>query len=89
VGKPRRKQKGIEGMRLLRKRLIALRGGESRVEISRDTYPPTTEIWKVPPGYDESQLPALGEDFPNPDGTPPTPAPPPRVSDPEQTIWGG
>lgn len=89
VGKPRRKQKGIAGMRLLRKRLIALRGGESRVEISRDTYPPTTEIWKVPPGYDESQLPALGEDFPNPEGTSPAPTPPPRVSDPEQTIWGG
>ena len=89
VGKPRRKQKGMDGMRLLRKRLIALRGGENRVETTRDTYPPTTEIWKVPPGYDESQLPALGEDFPNPDGTPPAPTPPPRVSDPEQTIWGG
>jgi vancomycin resistance protein YoaR len=87
IGKPKRKQKGADGMKLLRKRLIAVRGGPSRIETSRDNYPPTTEIWKVPPGYDENELPPLGEDFPNPDN--PSPPPPPRVSDPEQTIWGG
>jgi vancomycin resistance protein YoaR len=88
MAKPRRKQKGQDGMTLLRKRLIALRGGgPDRIETSRDNYPPTTEIWKVPPGYDESELPPLGEDFPNPDDAPPKSAPP--RPDPEQTIWGG
>ncbi len=87
IGKPRRKQKGLDGIKLLRKRLIVPRGGPSRVETSRDTYPPTTEIWKVPPGYDETDLPPLGEDFPNPDNAGSAPAP--RTSDPEQTIWGG
>jgi vancomycin resistance protein YoaR len=85
--KPRRKQKGLDGMRILRKRLIAFRGGPSRIETSHDTYPPTTEIWKVPPGFDESELPPLGEDFPSSDNTAPSP-PPPRA-DPEKTIWGG
>jgi vancomycin resistance protein YoaR len=89
---PRRKQKGAEGMRLLRKRVVLLyggeyRGGETRVEVSRDTYPPTTEIWRVPPGYDEAALPPLGEDFPNPDA--PRPSAPTPPMDPEQTIWGG
>jgi vancomycin resistance protein YoaR len=83
--KPRRKQKGLDGIKLLRKRRIAFRGGPTRIETSRDTYPPTTEIWKVPPGYDESELPPLGEDFPSPDDAPP----PPPKPDPEATIWGG
>lgn len=87
IAKPKRKQKGLDGMRLLRKRLIALRDGASRVEISRDSYPPTTEIWRVPPGYDENELPPLGEDFANPDNPSATPVPP-RTTDPEQTIWG-
>ena len=87
IATPKRKQKGLDGMLLLRKRLVVLRGAPVRVETSRDLYPPTTEIWKVPPGYDEVDLPPLGEDLPNPDNPNP-PAPPPRVSDPEQTIWG-
>jgi vancomycin resistance protein YoaR len=90
TAKPRRKQKGLDGMKLLRKRVISFlgsfRGGASRVETSRDTYPPTTEIWKVPPGYDESELPPLGEDFPDADNAP---APQQPRPDPEQTIWGG
>jgi vancomycin resistance protein YoaR len=89
TAKPRRKQKGQEGIKLLRKRLIAFRGGgPSRIETSHDTYPPTAEIWKVPPGYDESELPPLGEDLPAPDDAPPASPPPPRP-DPEQTIWSG
>lgn len=89
TAKPRRKQKGRDGIRLLRKRLIAFRGGgPSRIETTRDTYPPTTEIWKVPPGYDESELPPLGEDFPAADDAPAA-APSPPTPDPEQTIWGG
>jgi vancomycin resistance protein YoaR len=86
--KPKRKQKGVDGIRLLRKRLVVRRGGVDRVETSRDTYPPTTEIWRVPPGYDESELPPLGEDPPSPDDATPAPSPH-RASDPEQTIWGG
>jgi vancomycin resistance protein YoaR len=80
---PRRKQRGADGMKLLRKRVIAMRGGTTRVETTRDTYPPTTEIWKVPPGYDETNLPPLGEDFPDHPSPPPAP-----TADPEQTLWG-
>jgi hypothetical protein len=86
--KPKRKQKGIDGIKLLRKRLVVPRVGSSRVETSRDNYPPTTEIWRVPPGFDEADLPPLGEDLSNQD-SPDSPAPPPaHDSDPEQTIWG-
>jgi hypothetical protein len=66
TGKPKRKQKGIDGMEILRTRVLSYRGGSRRVESSHDTYPPTQEIWQVPMGYDESDLPPLGEDFPNP-----------------------
>jgi hypothetical protein len=66
IAKPKRKQKGIEGMRLLRTRVLAFKGGRRKVESSHDTYPPTQEIWQVPPGFDESELPPLGEDPPKP-----------------------
>ena len=65
--KPKRKQKGIEGMELIRSRVIVFHDGRRRVEQGRDLYPPTTEIWHVPPGYDESTLPPLGMDLPKPD----------------------
>jgi vancomycin resistance protein YoaR len=68
--KPKRKQKGIDGMELLRSRIIAFHDGHRKVEIGRDVYPPTTEIWHVPPGFDESQLPPLGEDLPKIDEPP-------------------
>jgi vancomycin resistance protein YoaR len=61
--KPKRKQKGIDGMQLRRSRWLAFHDGHRRVESSRDTYPPTQEIWQIPPGYDERDLPALGEDL--------------------------
>jgi vancomycin resistance protein YoaR len=73
IGKPKRKQKGIDGVEILRKRVITYRGGARRVESSHDTYPPTQEIWQVPPGYDSRGLPPLGEDFPEPDATRPLP----------------
>jgi len=63
VSKPKRKQKGIDGMELLRSRVIAWHDGHRKVESSRDVYPPTKEIWHVPPGFDESTLPPLGEDL--------------------------
>jgi vancomycin resistance protein YoaR len=66
AARPRRKQKGADGMELSRWRTIAFRDGPTRLEKSRDTYPPTDEIWQIPPGYDESQLPPLGEDFARP-----------------------
>jgi hypothetical protein len=62
--KPKRKQKGIDGMEILRTRVLSYRAGPRRVESSHDTYPPTPEIWQVPAGYDEEDLPPLGEDFP-------------------------
>jgi vancomycin resistance protein YoaR len=64
VAKPKRKQKGIEGMELFRSRVIAYHDGRRKVENGRDVYPPTTEIWHVPPGFDESTLPPLGMDMP-------------------------
>lgn len=62
VSQPKRKQKGIDGMELLRSRVIAWHDGHRKVESSRDVYPPTKEVWQVPPGYDETTLPPLGED---------------------------
>jgi len=70
VTKPKRKQKGIEGMELWRSRVIAFHDGRKKVESGRDVYPPTTEIWHVPPGFDESTLPPLGEDMPKGDEPP-------------------
>jgi len=63
VAKPKRKQKGIDGMELLRSRVIAWHDGHRKVESSRDVYPPTKEVWQVPPGFDETTLPPLGEDL--------------------------
>jgi len=73
VDAPKRKQKGIDGMAILRTRVLAYRGGPRRVETSHDTYPPTQEIWQVPPGYDENDLPPLGEDLPKPADAKPQP----------------
>jgi hypothetical protein len=69
IGRPKRKQKGMDGMELSRWRVLAAVDGHQppKVERSHDVYPPTTEIWQVPPGYDESQLPPLGEDPPKAD----------------------
>jgi vancomycin resistance protein YoaR len=64
VAKPKRKQKGIDGMELYRARVIVFPDGHKKVEGGRDVYPPTSEIWHVPPGFDESSLPPLGEDLP-------------------------
>jgi vancomycin resistance protein YoaR len=62
VSQPKRKQKGKDGMELLRSRVIAWHDGHRKVESSRDVYPPTKEVWHVPPGFDETTLPPLGED---------------------------
>jgi hypothetical protein len=54
------KQKGIRGYSIRKTRTISLLGGERRVEVTTDVYPPTFEIYLVPPGADaEALLPPL------------------------------
>lgn len=55
------KQHGIKGYRIKRTRKITYADGTHKVEDSTDFYPPTTEIYLVPTGFDESRLPALPE----------------------------
>jgi vancomycin resistance protein YoaR len=64
---PKKKQKGIDGLELRRARVIAFHDGHRKVETGRDVYPPTLEIWHIPPGFDESTLPPLGEELPKPE----------------------
>lgn len=58
------KQHGIKGFKIKRSRLFTYPNGTTKKEEATDSYPPTVEIYKVPPGFDESLLPALptGED---------------------------
>lgn len=53
------KQHGIKGYRIKRIRTISYADGTRKVEDSTDFYPPTTEIYLVPPGFDEGRLPSL------------------------------
>ena len=57
------KQHGINGFRIKRSRLLKS-AGHSKKEVATDFYPPTTEIYHVPVGFDVSMLPPLpgGED---------------------------
>lgn len=71
------KQHGIKGYRIKRSRLLKYPDGTSKKEEATDFYPPTTEIYHVPVGFDVAQLPALpggeGEDADlggNPSATP-------------------
>jgi vancomycin resistance protein YoaR len=54
-----RKQHGIKGYHLDLVRTLRYASGSERVERTRGFYPPTTEIWLVPPGFDVAKLPAL------------------------------
>ena len=60
------KQHGIKGYRIRRSRLLKYPDGTSKKEEATDFYPPTTEIYHVPVGFDVALLPALpggeGED---------------------------
>jgi len=56
------KQHGIRGFRVKRTRTVTFEDGRKKVESNVDTYPPTTEIYAVPPGFDESKLPPLPTD---------------------------
>jgi vancomycin resistance protein YoaR len=56
------KQHGMAGFRIKRSRVITLANGTRRQELTTDTYPPTTEIYEVPEGFDEALLPPLPVD---------------------------
>ncbi len=66
AGKVKLKQKGIRGLSIRKTRVIHLAGGPDKVEVTTDTYPPTFEIYLVPPGTDvATALPPLpGDDAP-------------------------
>jgi vancomycin resistance protein YoaR len=64
------KQHGIKGYRVKRTRTLVYADGRRHVETNTDYYPPTTEIYQVPPGFDVSVLPPL----PDADGDDPAPA---------------
>lgn len=55
-GKILRKQHGLVGYTVERERRFVYRDGTERVEKSTDHYPPTAEIFLVPPGTDEEML---------------------------------
>lgn len=62
-GVVRLKQKGIRGYSIKKTRVIHLAGGRDKVEVTTDTYPPTFEIYQVPPGTDaDTVLPPLPDD---------------------------
>jgi vancomycin resistance protein YoaR len=63
------KQHGIRGYRIERIRTIFFEDGTKKVERSKDLYPPTTEIYKVPVGFDESLLPPLPAPADDEDGS--------------------
>ncbi|HWL84282.1 MAG TPA: VanW family protein [Polyangiaceae bacterium] len=75
AGKVIVKQHGIFGYRIERERILRFRGGKERVEKNKDFYPPTTEIYDVPPGFDVSLLPPLPTVTPD-DAADPTAAAP-------------
>ncbi len=53
------KQHGIRGFKVERHRTIVDADGTRREEKNVDVYPPTNEVYAVPPGFDVSQLPPL------------------------------
>lgn len=53
------KQHGIRGYRIKRRRLLTYPDKTTRTEETTDFYPPTTEIYQVPVGFDVAMLPAL------------------------------
>ncbi len=53
------KQHGIKGYRIRRSRVLTYADGTRKVESTNDFYPPTTEIYQVPAGFDEALLPPV------------------------------
>ena len=68
------KQHGIRGYTIKRTRTVTFDDGRKKVETSTDAYPPTTEIYSVPVGFDETKLPPLPEDTGDDDAPTPPPA---------------
>ena len=64
VTAPKRTQKGIRGIQIRRTRVIIFPDGTRQEETSTDVYPPTMEIWHLPNGADQAELPGLGQDMP-------------------------
>jgi vancomycin resistance protein YoaR len=64
------KQRGKNGMAIRRIKTVHLASGESKVVESKDTYPATQEILRIPPDYDVTTLPPLPGDAPAPDAGP-------------------
>ncbi len=59
-GRVIRKQRGIRGYTVRRVRAMRGRNGREWKEVTKDVYPPTREIYLVPPGTDpEEDLPPL------------------------------
>ena len=62
------KQKGIRGYSIRKTRTLHVAGGEKRVEVTTDVYPPTFEIYLIPPGTDADAIlppPPPPDDAPN------------------------
>lgn len=72
------KQHGIQGYRIKRARISTFSDGTERREEESDAYPATTEIYRVPVGFDVALLPPLpGGESEDPDlGGNPAAAPP-------------
>ena len=68
------KQHGIKGFRIKRTRTIVAIDGTRKLETNVDFYPPTTEIYEVPPGFDETLLPPLPSDADDTADATPAPA---------------
>lgn len=69
------KQHGIKGYKIKITRTFTYADGTSKKHEEKDQYPATTEIYKVPVGFDVAQLPALPEADEELGGNP-APAPP-------------
>jgi hypothetical protein len=74
------KQHGIRGFRVKRQRLLTFEGGRQRKESNTDFYPPTQEIYEVPPGFDQALLPPLPDPAADADEGATTPASPASAS---------
>jgi vancomycin resistance protein YoaR len=57
-----RKQAGRKGVTIQKIRTLRFTDGTEKLEETHDHYPPTTEIYYVPPGTDESELPPMPQD---------------------------
>jgi len=55
------KQHGIRGYKIKRVRTMLFADGHMKKEEDTQRYPSTTEIYEVPPGFDEALLPPLPE----------------------------